>query len=443
MTIKDVEKLTGLTAKTIRHYESKNLITVERNEENSYRSYSENEVNRLKWIKLFRYLDFSIEEIRNFLEKEEDEIKEILRIKAEAFSDQKDVCETKQDICLSLAKEYKENPQLIEEYNETIEFLESDEMGEMVEELKDFGCPNLFTTIVLSLIYFAPAFSLFYNIYNGFYGKLTESAIFALIGTVLVTLNWVYYGMQYRRHKNRVKKQNKEWRWMTTTVIILGILVIVVVVAVMLLLEKCMLPSDYLFYEHHPVAGIAIIWLIGIPVMMLGLFFAAKISKKSKEQMEKMNDFVYIWNHIGKGRVVILLLWLIGLYCCITNVTVVTKDSIICHSPLCPMGKVYQYKDVESITTGFGNKKISLVEYKKKGEFFYQIQLDGKNITFHIPSVNEDIKRYEEESYLELEEFDQALVELGIPKQASEENYENCILDQEYVERFLRIIRLK
>lgn len=37
MQIKDVEKLTGLTAKSIRFYEAKGLIKVERNEENSYR----------------------------------------------------------------------------------------------------------------------------------------------------------------------------------------------------------------------------------------------------------------------------------------------------------------------------------------------------------------------------------------------------------------------
>ena len=68
MTIKDVEKITGLTAKSIRYYEDKGLIKVERNEENSYRTYSEANVERLKWIKLLRYLEFSIEEIRVFFE---------------------------------------------------------------------------------------------------------------------------------------------------------------------------------------------------------------------------------------------------------------------------------------------------------------------------------------------------------------------------------------
>ena len=68
MTIKEVEKQTGLTAKSIRYYESKNLITVERNAENDYRSYSEAEINRLKKIKLLRYLEFSVEEVKTMLD---------------------------------------------------------------------------------------------------------------------------------------------------------------------------------------------------------------------------------------------------------------------------------------------------------------------------------------------------------------------------------------
>ena len=102
-----------------------------------------------------------------------------------------------------------------------------------------------------------------------------------------------------------------------------------------------------------------------------------------------------------------------------------------------------EYSDVKSIKTGFGNKNISIAEYKKKGQFFYQVEINGKTITFHAPSTNEKIKRYEEHTYLELEEFDQALVELGIPKEADKEGWEYCDFDKEYVDRFLRIIMLK
>lgn len=62
MKISDVEKITGLTAKAIRLYEEKGLITVER-KDNSYREYNENSVNRLKQIKLLRDIGIGISEI--------------------------------------------------------------------------------------------------------------------------------------------------------------------------------------------------------------------------------------------------------------------------------------------------------------------------------------------------------------------------------------------
>ena len=45
MTIKDAEKLTGLTIKSIRYYEEKGLINIERNNENDYRKYTEDDID--------------------------------------------------------------------------------------------------------------------------------------------------------------------------------------------------------------------------------------------------------------------------------------------------------------------------------------------------------------------------------------------------------------
>lgn len=53
MQIKDVEKLTGLTAKSIRYYESMGLLSVKRNEENDYRYYTEDNVYQLKRLSCF------------------------------------------------------------------------------------------------------------------------------------------------------------------------------------------------------------------------------------------------------------------------------------------------------------------------------------------------------------------------------------------------------
>ena len=66
MKINDVKKLTGLTAKALRLYESKGLISVSR-EENGYRSYTQNDVEILKEIKLYRSIGISLSDIKLYL----------------------------------------------------------------------------------------------------------------------------------------------------------------------------------------------------------------------------------------------------------------------------------------------------------------------------------------------------------------------------------------
>lgn len=64
MKINEVENRVGITKKNIRFYEEQGLIHPERNQENGYRNYSENDVEVLLKIKLFRKLSIPIEEIR-------------------------------------------------------------------------------------------------------------------------------------------------------------------------------------------------------------------------------------------------------------------------------------------------------------------------------------------------------------------------------------------
>ena len=66
MKINDVEKITGLTSKAIRLYESKGLIAVRR-DENGYRNYSEKDVSTLKNIKVLRSVGISISDIKLYL----------------------------------------------------------------------------------------------------------------------------------------------------------------------------------------------------------------------------------------------------------------------------------------------------------------------------------------------------------------------------------------
>ena len=68
MQIKEVEKLTGISRQNIRFYERKGLLKPGRDTDNSYRLYSEEDVRRLKEVKLFRKLDMPLDELQKLLE---------------------------------------------------------------------------------------------------------------------------------------------------------------------------------------------------------------------------------------------------------------------------------------------------------------------------------------------------------------------------------------
>jgi MerR family transcriptional regulator, copper efflux regulator len=67
VTIKEASAASGVSAKTIRHYESIGLISAPVRAENRYRHYSASEVHELGFIRRARDLGFSIDDIRQLL----------------------------------------------------------------------------------------------------------------------------------------------------------------------------------------------------------------------------------------------------------------------------------------------------------------------------------------------------------------------------------------
>lgn len=65
MRIQEVERQVGITKKNIRFYEKEGLLQPERNQDNGYREYREEDVETLKRIKLLRKLSVPLEEIRS------------------------------------------------------------------------------------------------------------------------------------------------------------------------------------------------------------------------------------------------------------------------------------------------------------------------------------------------------------------------------------------
>jgi MerR family copper efflux transcriptional regulator len=67
MNIGQASQLSGISAKMIRHYESINLIQPGPRTASGYRTYSDNDIHTLRFIKRARSLGFSLEQIKDLL----------------------------------------------------------------------------------------------------------------------------------------------------------------------------------------------------------------------------------------------------------------------------------------------------------------------------------------------------------------------------------------
>ncbi|MFE6284532.1 MerR family transcriptional regulator [Streptomyces sp. NPDC057877] len=68
MRIGEVAERTGLSLRTIRHYEEVGLVVPSARSKGGFRLYTESDVDRLMVIRRMKPLDFSLEEMRDLLD---------------------------------------------------------------------------------------------------------------------------------------------------------------------------------------------------------------------------------------------------------------------------------------------------------------------------------------------------------------------------------------
>lgn len=87
-------KLSGVSARTLRYYDQIGLLRPARISANSYRIYSQNEVDMLQQILFYRELDFSLEEIKKLLTHPAYDRKESMQNHLHSLLQKKDQIET-------------------------------------------------------------------------------------------------------------------------------------------------------------------------------------------------------------------------------------------------------------------------------------------------------------------------------------------------------------
>ncbi|HFI0563650.1 TPA: MerR family transcriptional regulator [Streptococcus suis] len=419
MQVKDVEKLTGLSTKAIRLYEEKGLIEVARNPVNDYRDYSEENVRQLRLIKLLRYFEFSLAEITALLALPEEDLQSALREKKRGINQRAEELTDKVDLLDQVVRDLGKKEDWLEEAQESIAFVESGEFQDFKQDLEDALLPSIWMTLLQTLMLSGPILWLFTRIQEGRQENLFLLAVVSLLATAWITLIWRDYLITWWKYRDKVRQKNRSQAWWIPIGLISLVGGIAYFVLVDWLTERFFLPSDWLFYEYSTGLGKVAIFFI----MVFLAFLLGKLARLVKVS----------WKYgLGLAGGCILLTALL-----ISTTTAVTKDQIIDINLLAP-SKEYLYSDVKYVWTGFGTKGLTVNEFEKQGQFSYQIQLDGKKIVFMQPAVNQNL--VPDDTYIELEEFDQRLMNLKIPKESSTEGSQYNELDSHYLKRFLRIV---
>lgn len=140
MNTKQVEELTGISRQNIRYYERAGLLNPEREEGNSYRDYSSQDVERLNLIKFLRMLDMPIEEISRVFHGEI-AIEEAIEFQKEKLEVQRKRLQGAIEICNRICKNNGKRTEMehfpVREYLSQIEY-EQNKVGGFAQFKDDY-----------------------------------------------------------------------------------------------------------------------------------------------------------------------------------------------------------------------------------------------------------------------------------------------------------------
>ncbi len=151
MFINEVENIVKLSKKAIRYYEQEGLVRPKRNDNNDYRLYSEDDINRLKVIKFLRELGVPISELKK-LNNQELDLKECLKKRIENIENEEENYQKVKKMCLEIIEANETYEKIdITKYFQNINILNKE--GFTMREIKSNKKKKIFGAVLSSLIF--------------------------------------------------------------------------------------------------------------------------------------------------------------------------------------------------------------------------------------------------------------------------------------------------
>ncbi len=413
MRIKEVEQRTGLTAKAIRLYESKGLLSISREAENEYRDYTEADVTHLKIIALLRKMDIPVKTIKLWTDGDMS-LQEIMQAAAQSCRADSQASQEKSKLAEELSKiledcPEEDLPELAEDVGEIQSLLQA-----LQEESYRVG-GNLIWPVWASIVTLGPVGFVIIYILQG----QTERALLAF------ALSMISVGMsvlQWKRYWNTPRKDREKSGCLSIFAMCVAILVLMFgfMVGLQQLQQTLFVPdSQMIWVFRSPWSILVFVFEIELILLAFALLIKAFPAKKGRYYL-----------------VILVLINVVLLYGCITGVSVADETGITRHSVLAPQGTQYTFEDVVKVETGFRGKLFGWIPGRGTGDFYYKLHYsDGS-----VEDWGESNSEATEESWAWMLLLDQWLMEAGVAKEGSTENSQYCQMDQEYVDILIRVV---
>lgn len=199
MFINEVEHIVGLSAKSIRYYEGNGLLTPKRNQDNGYRIYTEEEIKKLKIIKILRELGVPIRELK-LLSTGELTIEKCMEDRINKINEQEKNYNNVKNMCIEISKSKSSFNNIdIDKYFEKINKLNKE--GFTMREIKTNKVKKI-RGAVLSSIIFSSFFLIIITFISYFQFKENDNipwiVYFILIGLLIIPLIGIIYNLIIR-----------------------------------------------------------------------------------------------------------------------------------------------------------------------------------------------------------------------------------------------------